>query len=63
MRRRRGKGEGTISRRTDGRWEGRYTVQTADGTKRKSLSGRTRAEVAERLNRATAERDWGLGNG
>ena len=63
MRRRRGKGEGSIARRKDGRWEARYTIPTADGPKRKALYGRTRAEVTEKLTKATAERDWGLGNG
>jgi hypothetical protein len=28
---RRGNGKGTISRRKDGRWEGRYYVPTEDG--------------------------------
>jgi hypothetical protein len=32
---RRGNGEGTITRRKDGRWEARYTVVTVNGPKRK----------------------------
>jgi len=34
----RGNGEGTFTRRKDGRWMGRYTVQTADGPKQKAIS-------------------------
>jgi integrase len=44
---RRGNGEGTITRRKDGRWEARYTVHSAEGPKRKVLYGKTRGEVAE----------------
>jgi len=44
---RRGNGEGTITRRKDGRWEARYTVHSADGPKRKVLYGKTRVAVAE----------------
>jgi hypothetical protein len=36
MARRRGNGEGSISERADGRWMGRYTVETPTGPKRKS---------------------------
>lgn len=39
---RRGNGEGTITRRKDGRWEARYTVHGAEGPKRKVLYGKTR---------------------
>src|SRR5215218_7011882 len=60
MARRRGNGEGTISRRKDGRWEARYTVQTGNGPKRKVLYGKTRQEVAEKLTKAMADRDGGL---
>jgi integrase len=38
---RRGNGEGTITRRKDGRWEARYTVHSAEGPKRKVLYGKT----------------------
>jgi len=38
----------------------RYTVQTAEGPRRKTLYGKTRAEVAEKLTRAMADRDNGL---
>jgi integrase len=60
MARRRGNGEGTITRRKDGRWEGRYTIHTGTEHKRKVLYGRTRAEVAEKLTKAMADRDGGL---
>lgn len=57
---RRGNGEGTIYKRKDGRYEARYTVQTVTGPKRKTLYGRTRAEVAEKLTKEMADRDSGL---
>jgi integrase len=57
---RRGNGEGTITRRRDGRWEARYTAQTVDGPKRKVLYGKTRQEVAKKLTKAMADRDGGL---
>jgi integrase len=57
---RRGNGEGSITRRKDGLYMGRYTVQTAAGTKRKALYGKTRQEVAEKLTRAMADRDDGF---
>lgn len=52
---RRGNGEGYIGKRKDGRWEGKYTVQTSAGPKRKSVFGKTRAEVAKKLARAIAD--------
>ena len=55
-RKRRGKGEGSIYRRRDGRWVGQYEVNG----KRKYVSGKTRAEVAKKLTKAIAERDAGL---
>ena len=60
MSRKRGNGEGSITKRKDGRWMARYTVQTAAGPKRKTLYGRTRAEVAEKLTKALADRDGGI---
>ncbi len=56
---RRGNGEGTITRRKDGRWEGKYTVYTAEGPKRRALYGKTRKEVADKLARALADRASG----
>ena len=54
---RRGRGEGTIRKRSsDGRWEGRISLP--DGT-RKSVFGKTRTEVAARL--AQVQRDLAQG--
>jgi integrase len=60
MAKRRGNGEGTITRRKDGRWEARYTVQSGTGPKRGVLYGKTRAEVANKLTKAMADRNGGL---
>jgi integrase len=57
---RRGNGEGSIRRRKDGRWEGRYTVHTAEGRQQKTVYGKTRKEVAEKLTEAMASRDQGV---
>lgn len=38
----------------------RYTVQTATGPKRKTIYGKTRREVDEKLTKAKADRDGGL---
>jgi integrase len=57
---RRGNGEGTIYKRKDGRYEARYTVHTANGPKRRAIYGKTRAEVAEKLTKAMADRDSGV---
>lgn len=55
---RRGNGEGSISRRTsDGRWEGKYTVQTPNGSKRKTIYGKKKSEVARKLTKAIADAD------
>jgi integrase len=56
----RGNGEGGISRRKDGLYMARYTVQTPTGPKRKTLYGKTRREVDEKLTKAKADRDGGL---
>jgi len=56
----RGNGEGSITRREDGLYMARYTVQTATGTKRKALYGKTRGEVSEKLTKAIANQDGGL---
>ena len=45
---RRGNGGGSIRRR-DRRWEGRYAVHTAEGRKQKTVYGKTRKEVSEKL--------------
>jgi hypothetical protein len=53
MSRRRGKGEGSIFQRKDGRWAGFVTLgYTPDGKQKKAwVYGRTRREVAEKLAR------------
>jgi integrase len=58
--RRRGNNEGSISRRKDGRWMGRFTIQTEKGPKQKAVYGKTRKEVAEKLTKAMADREGGL---
>lgn len=58
---RRANGEGTIYRRSDGRWEAALYVPDAEGRRRrKRLYGRTRAEVATQLRAASARIDRGL---
>ncbi len=57
---RRAKGEGGIYKRKDGRWAGQYTVDTAVGTKRKYVYGKTRKEAAAKLAAALVDRDAGL---
>lgn len=60
MAKKRGNGEGSISKRKDGRYRGRYTVHTANGPKQKAVYGKTRAEAAEKLTKAMSDRDGGL---
>jgi integrase len=60
MSKKRGNGEGSITRYTNGRWCARYTIQTAKGPKRKALYGTTRQEVAEKLAKALSDRAGGL---
>jgi integrase len=57
---RRGNGEGTFTRRKDGRWGGRYYVSTVDGPKRKMIYGKTRAEVSAKLTKALSDRTDGI---
>jgi integrase len=54
---RRGNGEGTIRKRVDGRWEARISLE---GGQRRSIFGKTRAEVAKRLSEILHEIDQGL---
>ena len=51
--RRRGRGEGSIYRRKDGRYVGQYEVNG----KRRSFYGKSRKEVVAKLNKAIADRD------
>lgn len=51
-------GEGSIRKRSDGRWEGRYTAGRDPETGRpvyKNVLGKTQAEVKEKLKRAIEE--------
>ena len=52
---RRDSNEGTITRRKSGRWEARYTVQTVEGSKRKVLYGKTRADVSAKLTKGEGD--------
>ena len=54
---RRGNSEGTITRRRDGRWEARLTLP---GDRRRSFYGRTRKEVAQKLQRSQKAISEGL---
>jgi integrase len=56
----RGNGEGSITKRDDGRWMARFTVRTIKGPKRRTVYGRTRAEASAKLAKAMADRDGGL---
>src|SRR5215213_4442730 len=61
MPKRRGNGEGSITRRkSDGLYMARYTVQTVTGLKRETIYGKTRKEAAEKLTKAMVDRDGGL---
>lgn len=52
----RGTGEGTIRKRTDGRWEARVHADHVDGRRvRKSVYGDTRQEVQEKLTRVLSD--------
>ena len=56
-------GAGSIRKRKDGTWEGRYCAGTNPGTGkpiRKSIYGKTQKEVRERLTKITAELDDGI---
>ncbi|MDQ3509652.1 MAG: site-specific integrase [Actinomycetota bacterium] len=60
MAKKRGNNEGSIYRRKNGTWAAQYTVWTSEGRKRRSVSGKTRAEVSRKLTEAMADRDGGL---
>ncbi len=58
--RRRGRGEGSITKRADGRWEARLDLGYVDGTRRhKSVYGRTRNDVAQKLRQQQQRQDSG----
>src|SRR5918997_4337145 len=56
----RGNGEGSITKRRDGRWMARYTVHTVKGPKRKTVYGKTRKEAADRLAKVLSDRGEGI---
>jgi integrase len=56
MAKQRGRGEGSISQRLDGRWRADISL---DGGKRKTFYGKTRREVAEKLKIALREQQQG----
>jgi integrase len=60
MAKKRGNGEGTYKKRKDGRWEAQYTVYTPSGTRRKSVYGRTKAEVVVKLRKVLSDLDSGV---
>jgi integrase len=61
MARRRGNGEGSITRhKKSGLWMARYTVETPTGPKRQTIYAETRKEAAEKLARALADRADGI---
>lgn len=60
MAKKKGNGEGSISRHKSGLYMARYTVQTSAGPKRRTIYGKTRREVDEKLTKAKANRDAGL---
>jgi integrase len=64
MTKKKGNGEGSIyEHKRNGKrvgYRGAYWVHTAGGPKRRYVSGKTRAEVAQKLTKVMAERDGGL---
>ena len=58
---RRGRGEGSITRRADGRWMARVDLGWQDGKRRrKTLYGRTKREVQDKLRETLHRADHGL---
>lgn len=62
MAKRRGKNEGSIRQRPDGRWEGALTIGVTEkgNPKRRSVYGKTRSEVAKKLNALLTQQYSGL---
>jgi integrase len=61
MARRRGNGEGSITRhKKSGLWMARYTVETPTGPKRQTIYADTRKEAAEKLAKALSNRADGI---
>jgi integrase len=58
--RRRGHGEGSVYQRSDGHWVGMLDLGWIDGKrKRRTVSGRTRAEVVKKLNELRRAKEQG----
>ena len=57
---RQGNGTGGVTRRKDGSWMARYTVQTPTGRKRKVIYAKGYEEARRKLAEALADRDRGL---
>lgn len=58
---RRGHGEGSITQRKDGRWEARADLGYVNGKRKcKSIYGKTRREVAEKLKKSLRDQQQGL---
>jgi integrase len=61
MVKKRGNGEGSITRLGDGRWQGRCTVTKVNGQKKRvAVYGKTKAEARVKLTKKMAEGDEGL---
>ena len=60
MAKKKGNGEGSITKRKDGLYMARYTVETATGSKRKTVYAKTRKEVSEKLTTALADASKGV---
>ena len=61
MKKHRGRGEGSITQRKDGRWSAIVSLGWANGHRqRKTIYGRTRADVATELTSLLGKRDAGL---
>lgn len=58
---RRGKGEGTVTQRKDGRWEAKLTLPTNGGKRqRRTFYGKTRTEVVRKLRDGQTKQDANL---
>ncbi|MBA2693071.1 MAG: site-specific integrase [Rubrobacter sp.] len=55
MNKKRGNGEGSVTKRKDGRWMARYTVYTAKGQQRKSVYGKTRKDASDKLAKVLSD--------
>jgi integrase len=58
--RKRGNGEGSVTKRSDGRWMARYTVYTTKGPKRKSFYAKTRKEASDKMAKALSDSAEGI---